>query len=334
MAVKLIKKLIAVTLSTTFLFGLASCELISKTPEAQMKEAVAKVNGKSITKEEFLKRFETKKAQMEAFYGKDFFTKKENESYVTQIKYDVLETMINEVLLLKRAEELKVVPDDKTIQDAINKNIEDAKKQLGGEDKFNQTLKDLKITLEDYKGYIKNQTIIEKLYDEVVKNVKVTDDEIKKYYNENIYDFTEKPNKMNVSHILVKTEDEAKKVKAELDGGAKFEDVAKKYSQDPGSKDKGGNLGDVYYNDKNYDKTFMSNAIALPKGQISAPVKTQFGYHIIKVNSKEEYKQIPLEKVKADIEKTLLGDKKQKTFEEELQKLKDKAKIKRYTERL
>lgn len=334
MAVKLIKKLLAVTLSTTILFGFASCELVSKTPEAQMKEAVAKVNGKSITKGEFLKRFETKKAQMEAFYGKDFFTKKENESYVTQIKYDVLETMINEVLLVKRAEELKVVPDDKAIQDAINKNIEDAKKQLGGEEKFNQTLKDLKINLEDYKGYIKNQTIIEKLYDEVVKDVKVTDDEIKKYYNENIYDFTEKPNKMNVSHILVKTEDEAKKVKAELDGGAKFEDVAKKYSQDPGSKDKGGNLGDVYYNDKNYDKTFMSNAIALPKGQISAPVKTQFGYHIIKINSKEEYKQIPLEKVKADIEKTLLGDKKQKTFEEELQKLKDKAKIKRYTERL
>lgn len=334
MAVKLIKKLLAVTLSTTLLFGLASCELISKTPEAQMKEAVAKVDGKSITKGEFLKRFETKKAQMEAFYGKDFFTKKENESYVTQIKYDVLETIINEVLLVKRAEELKVVPDDKAIQDAINKNIEDAKKQLGGEDKFNQTLKDLKINLEDYKGYIKNQTIIEKLYDEVVKDVKVTDDEIKKYYNENIYDFTEKPNKMNVSHILVKTEDEAKKVKAEIEAGAKFEDVAKKYSQDPGSKDNGGNLGDVYYNDKNYDKTFMSNAIALSKGQISAPIKTQFGYHIIKVNSKEEYKQIPLEKVKADIEKTLLGDKKQKTFEEELQKLKDKAKIKRYTERL
>lgn len=334
MAVKVIKKLLAVTLSTTLLFGLASCELISKTPEAQMKEAVAKVDGKSITKGEFLKRFETKKAQMEAFYGKDFFTKKENESYVTQIKYDVLETIINEVLLVKRAEELKVVPDDKAIQDAINKNIEDAKKQLGGEDKFNQTLKDLKINLEDYKGYIKNQTIIEKLYDEVVKDVKVTDDEIKKYYNENIYDFTEKPNKMNVSHILVKTEDEAKKVKAEIEAGAKFEDVAKKYSQDPGSKDNGGNLGDVYYNDKNYDKTFMSNAIALSKGQISAPIKTQFGYHIIKVNSKEEYKQIPLEKVKADIEKTLLGDKKQKTFEEELQKLKDKAKIKRYTERL
>lgn len=334
MAVKLIKKLLAVTLSTTLLLGLASCELISKTPEAQMKEAVAKVDGKSITKGDFLKRFETKKAQMEVYYGKDFFTKKENESYVTQIKYDVLETMINEILLVKRAEELKVVPNDKTIQDAINKNIEDAKKQLGGEDKFNQTLKDLKIDLEDYKAYIKNQTIIEKLYDEVVKNVKVTDDEIKKYYNENIYDFTEKPNKMNVSHILVKTEDEAKKVKAELEAGAKFEDVAKKYSQDPGSKDKGGNLGDVYYNDKNYDKTFMSNAIALPQGQISAPVKTQFGYHIIKVNSKEEYKQLPLEKVKTDIEKTLLGDKKQKTFEEELKKLKDKAKIKRYTERL
>ncbi|WDC85468.1 hypothetical protein PL321_09235 [Caloramator sp. mosi_1] len=65
--------------------------------------------------------------------------------------------------------------------------------------------------MEEYKGYLKNGIIIDKLYDHLAKDVKVTEDEIKKYYNENIYDYTEKPNKMNVSHILVKTEEEAKK---------------------------------------------------------------------------------------------------------------------------
>ncbi|CDF59087.1 peptidylprolyl isomerase [Thermobrachium celere] len=331
---KLAKKIISIMLTGAFLLSLSSCELISKTEEGKLKEAVAKINGHTITKAEYLKRFETKKAQIQAFYGSDFFEKKENENYVTQIKQDLLENMINEVLLVKRAEELKVVPDEKTIQDEVNKNIEESKKTLGGEDKFNKTLSDLKITLEDYKAYIRNQVIIEKLYDHITKDVNVTEDEIKKYYNENIYDYTEKPNKMNVSHILVKTQDEANKVKAELDKGVKFEEVAKKYSQDPGSKDKGGNLGDIYYNDKNYDKDFMANAIALPVGKISGPVKTQSGYHIIKVNSKEEYKQIPLEKVKGDIEKKLIDDKKEQAFEQELNNLRKKAKIKIYYERL
>lgn len=334
MKVKIAKKVMALALSATLLLSLASCELITKTEEGKMKEAVAKVNGHTITRGEFLKRFETEKARMENLYGKDFFEKKENEAYVNQIKNNLIDNMINEVLLVKRAEELKVVPDEKTLQDEINKKIEEGKKSLGGEDKFNETLKNLKITLEDYKGYLRSGIIIDKLYDHIAKDVKVTDDDIKKYYNENIYDYTEKPNKMNVSHILVKTEEEAKKVKAELDAGAKFEDLAKKYSQDPGSKDKGGNLGDIYYNDKNYDKDFMTNAIALPEGKISAPVKTQFGYHIIKINKKEEYKQLPLEQVKAEIEKKLLDDKKAQAFQDELKKLKDKAKIKIYEERL
>ncbi|WDC85466.1 SurA N-terminal domain-containing protein [Caloramator sp. mosi_1] len=62
----------ALALSTVVLFSLASCELITKTEEGKMKEAVAKVNGYTITRSEFLKRFETEKAKMENLYGKDF----------------------------------------------------------------------------------------------------------------------------------------------------------------------------------------------------------------------------------------------------------------------
>lgn len=63
--------------------------------------------------------------------------------------------------------------------------------------------------------------------------------------------------------------------------------MAKEVSQDPGSKDKGGLLGDISYSDSNYDPTFMKAAIALKEGTISNPVHTQWGYHIIKVNSKK-----------------------------------------------
>ncbi len=87
--------------------------------------------------------------------------------------------------------------------------------------------------------------------------------------------------KINASHILVKTEEEAKAIKAELDSGKSFEDLAKLKSMCP-SKKQGGNLG--WFTHGMMVKEFEKSAFSMKKGQVSQPVKTQFGYHIIKVN--------------------------------------------------
>ena len=87
------------------------------------------------------------------------------------------------------------------------------------------------------------------------------------------HSYTEKPNQIHLAHILVKTEDEAKKVKDRLDKGEDFAKVAKEVSTDPGSKDKGGDLGTVPYVNSGFDATFMAAAIALKEGTFQLQLK-------------------------------------------------------------
>jgi len=90
--------------------------------------------------------------------------------------------------------------------------------------------------------------------------------------------------KANASHILVKTEEEAKQIKEKLNLGKNFEDLAKQYSLCP-SKKKGGNLG--WFSHGQMVKEFEKATFDLKKGEISKPIKTQFGWHIIKLNDKK-----------------------------------------------
>src|ERR1700676_2578774 len=100
-------------------------------------------------------------------------------------------------------------------------------------------------------------------------------------------------------HILVESEDEAKAVKAELDKGADFAELAKKKSKDPGASD-GGDLG--FFTKDQMVPEFSTVAFALEPGKISDPVKSQFGWHVIKVEEKRNRKAPDFDQVKAQIE--------------------------------
>ncbi|MDR2991088.1 MAG: peptidylprolyl isomerase [Burkholderiaceae bacterium] len=127
------------------------------------------------------------------------------------------------------------------------------------------------------------------------------------------------------SHILVKTEDQAKDIIAQLNKGAKFEDLAKKYSQDPGSATNGGELG--WASPKTYVPEFADALTKLNKGQTTdAPVKTQYGYHIIRLEDTRDAKPQtppPFDNVKPQIVEQL-EQQKVAAFEKQLR---DKAKV-------
>jgi len=108
----------------------------------------------------------------------------------------------------------------------------------------------------------------------------ITPDEIKKEYDKEI---AAMPNvdEIHARHILVSSEDDAKAIKAQLDGGADFAAIAKEKSIEPGAKDSGGDLG--YFTQDKMVKPFADAAFALKVNEISAPVQTQFGWHIIQV---------------------------------------------------
>ncbi|MFK9094720.1 peptidylprolyl isomerase [Bacillus salipaludis] len=172
----------------------------------------------------------------------------------------------------------------------LNEKVDQLKSDLGAN--FEATLAQYGYKNEaDLKKTMKLGMMQEKA---ALKDVKATDKELKDYYDSYQPD-------IKARHILVADEATANEVKKKLDGGAKFEDVAKEYSTDTASAQNGGDLGTINNTNKaQYDADFIKAAFALKANEISAPVKTQFGYHIIQVTEKKEKK--PYEEMKKEIE--------------------------------
>ena len=157
---------------------------------------------------------------------------------------------------------------------------------------------------------------INKLVDDLVKDVSVSEDEILEYYENNKDEKYKTGAGATMYHILVDTEEEALKVKERIEAGEKYEDIAAELNKDATSQT-GGSLGFVEYDNTSYDADFLEGAKNLSEGEISDPVKTQFGYHIIKVEGiKSEPEYDDIESVRVDIEETLLTEKKQNLVNE------------------
>jgi len=125
-----------------------------------------------------------------------------------------------------------------------------------------------------------------------------TDDAMKKVYEEASKQISGEQ-EVHARHILVETEDEAKAVKAELDKGADFGELAKKKSKDPGASD-GGDLG--FFTKDQMVPEFANVAFTMEPGKISDPVKSQFGWHVIKVEEKRSRKAPDFEQVRSQVE--------------------------------
>lgn len=140
-----------------------------------------------------------------------------------------------------------------------------------GVDKSDKVAKEL----EDVK-----RKIIIKNFVESKTNDLITDADLKKEYDANVA-ASKDDKEVRARHILLPTEDEAKAAKKKIDSGKSFEDVAKEMSKDPGSAKQGGDLG--YFTRDKMVKEFADAAFSMKKGEVSGPVKSGFGYHIIKV---------------------------------------------------
>ncbi|MBQ6774318.1 MAG: peptidylprolyl isomerase [Synergistaceae bacterium] len=158
----------------------------------------------------------------------------------------------------------------------------------------------------------------------MIKDLKVTDDDAKKFYDSNASMFTQ-PERIHARHILVKpeSEDVTAQIISELKAGVSFDVLARKYSIDPGSASRGGDLGE--FPKGVMVPEFEEAAFALKNpGDISQPVKSQFGWHIIKLEAKIPASAAPFEQVKPQIMQELQNQKTQellKTHSDELEKV-------------
>ena len=167
---------------------------------------------------------------------------------------------------------------------------------------------------------LKEELLVNYAVEKTISKVNVTEEDVKKYYEENKAQFVA-PESVNAAHILVDTEERANEILADINAGKiTFEDAAREYSSCP-SKANGGNLGD--FGRGQMVPEFDTAVFEMAEGEIScAPVKTQFGYHLIKLNSKTTESVMDFETIHDELYNTLINEKRHSAYESKINQLK------------
>jgi peptidyl-prolyl cis-trans isomerase len=169
---------------------------------------------------------------------------------------------------------------------------------------------------------MKDNFISQYVINTLLENVEVTEEEVKKYYEENEDKFRE-GQRVKASHILVDNLDKANELYENIKNGDDFADVARKYSTCPSSRN-GGDLG--FFGRGQMVKEFEEKSFSMNVGDISEPVKTQFGYHLIHLTDKESKKEF--EDIKEELMQTLLAQKQQEAYVNKINELRKKYNVK------
>jgi|GEM_PF-530838 len=217
------------------------------------------------------------------------------EAMVPSAGTTALDSLITMKLVDQEASNKKI----EVTEDEMAKELADVKKNFGSESAFKDALKQAGLSEDVLNNQLQMQVQLRKLLKD---KVKVTDADIKKYYDENKASFATEE-QVKASHILVKTKEEADAIEKQLKNGGDFAAIAKEKSTDTGSAANGGDLG--YFGKGAMVPEFEKAAFDLKVGEISAPIKSDYGYHIIKVIDHKQASTPTLEEKKAEITESL-----------------------------
>jgi foldase protein PrsA len=214
---------------------------------------------------------------------------------------------------------MNVTVTDKQLQERMKQIVQ----QVGGQKKLDKLLKQQNVTATQLEAQLKAQMLQDAVQKKVYADIKLSDADLKKYFEDpkNKAQF-EVPESIDARNVIVKTKAEAEKVRALLvadNSDANWKKVAKQYSIDPSGKNNGGSLGN--FPRGRMVKPFEDAAFALKVGEISQPVKTQFGYHVIETTKKTEGSSQTFEEAKATIEQQLKYQKQATAWEAWLKKV-------------
>lgn len=225
-----------------------------------------------------------------------------------------LEQLLSAELLYQAASKLEV----KDLDKQVDEKLAQGKARFANEQDFAKAIKDLDMDEKVLRDYTRRDLLISKFVEStIVPTIKVTEQEARAFYDQNPDKFT-RSETVKASHILIGTEpnasaedkkkarEKAEKLRKELAGGARFEELAKGNSSCPSSQ-QGGDLG--FFGKGQMVPPFEQAAFALKPGEISDVVETQFGYHIIKLTDKKAAETVTFKEAQPRIEEYLKGQK-------------------------
>ena len=294
---------------------------------AKLPKVIATIGDVEVNKAVFVRVLENLIKQMKS-HGQPT-----TEEWLKNTQKQVVDRMVTSELLYQDAQAKKVKVDDKEVQEQLDKIV----KSFPSPEEYKKGLKEQGVNEKELKNDIRKNIAIRRLIEEkVTAAVKVDEAEAKKYYDEHTKEF-DRPETVRARHIILlvdKGADDAKKaeakkkiegIQAELKGGAKFEDLAKKYSQD-GSAENGGDLG--FFPKGSMVKEFEDAVWNMKPGEVSGIVTTPFGLHLIKFEERKTAGSISFAEMKNDLTRGLESQKKSEAVNKYIAELKAKAKIK------
>ena len=295
-------------------FFLAGCGGSSDSKDVP-SDAVAVVGDQEISKQQFDALIA--QARASAKQQKRTFPKAGTPEF-KNLQNQGLEYLVRRAEFEQKADDMDV----KVTDQQVDERLDQLKKQFysGDDKKFKASLKKLLLTEDQVKKDVRAQLLEEALYKKVTEDVKVSDKEIQDFYDKNKAQYKQAATR-EVRHILVKTKAKADALHRQLENGADFAKLAKKNSEDPGSKGQGGKLT---VSQGQTVPPFDKAAFSLDKGELSKPIKTQYGWHIIQpLTGVKQATTTPLDQVKEAIKQQLASEKKTKAMREWIDGLKD-----------
>ena len=293
----IMKKGMVLALAGVMALGLSAC---SKKP---VEGVVAEVNGQPITQELFDQLYGIQRNYVVASGGEEVLEEEYMEGITNgeQLRTQVLNQILQTEMFVQEAKKEGV----EVNVEEVTAEVEEAIASMGGE----ETLAEIGISKDTYLKTAIDAKYTDGLIEKKLESFKVDEKDVEKYYEEHKIEVEQ----VVASHILVETEDEAKAVIERLNNGEDFAALATEVSLDTGSAQFGGDVG-AFARGKMVPE-FETAAFEAEVGVVTDPVKTDYGYHIIKVTEKKD----DLDSVRADIEEILKADQ-WRAFVENLQK--------------
>jgi len=298
----------------------------NKTPAAPLPDVVATVEGQEIKKEEL------EQALTAALARQGIPADQLPGDQKTQGYRMLLNDLITEKLVTKRSADIEVKEEDVTAQ------FEQFRSRFGSSETFDEQMKQAGQSVEkiktDIRAYLKQQNWVQ---DQVKDAPKATDADAEEYYTKNPSDF-KKPEQVRASHILVTvaadaTEEQvgekkkaADAILARVKGGEAFDKLASELSEDPSAKQNAGDLN--FFTREQMVPEFANAAFGMKKGDISEPVKSQFGFHIIQVTDRKDAETMQLDAVKPRLLAFLNQRMRDSQVQKVLSDLREKADVK------
>ena len=319
--------IVALSLSVVALTVAASTVKAEKKDPSIDKIAI--INGSVITIEEFNRELNPVKQKILQQKQKISSTQLED------IEKKILENLIDLELLFQESQNNGI----KVEKEKIDSQMKSLKQKLPNNTEFKKLLTELKLSESALKLKIKKGIAIQELIESrITQKIKISDKESKVFYDTNP-DFFKQSEQVKASHILIKVSPEAdeitkseakqklRQIQQKLNKNEDFATLAKEFSEGP-SKINGGDLG--YFQRGQMVKAFEDAAFSLKPEEVSDIVKTQFGYHLIKVVDKKLKKTIPYEDVKNNLVQHLKQEKTKQKVKLYIQTLREKAKIEKF----